>query len=184
MKMPRHAAGRWAVLEHPASSSSGDERAEAFARQLLLRWGVVFRDLIARETLAPPWRDLLVALRRMEARGEIRGGRFVSGFLGEQYGRAEAVDLLRSIRRNPSDAPLKIPAADPLNLVGLLTPGARLPALTGNRVLYRDGLPLAVLSGGETQFLQPLAGKERWDAQNALIRRASAPLTEAADAKA
>jgi ATP-dependent Lhr-like helicase len=134
LKMPRHAAGRWAVLEHPASSSSGDERAEAFARQLLLRWGVVFRDLIARETLAPPWRDLLVALRRMEARGEIRGGRFVSGFLGEQYGRAEAVDLLRSIRRNPSDAPLKIPAADPLNLVGIVLPGARISPLASQIV--------------------------------------------------
>jgi ATP-dependent Lhr-like helicase len=89
----------------------------------------VFRDLITRETLAPPWRDLLVALRRMEARGEIRGGRFVSGFLGEQFGRAEAVDLLRSIRRNPSDAALRIPAADPLNLVGIILPGARISPL-------------------------------------------------------
>ena len=83
--MPRHAAGRWALLELPESSQSADARAEAFARQLLLRWGVVFRDLIARETLAPAWRDVLIALRRMEARSEIRGGRFVSGFLGEQY---------------------------------------------------------------------------------------------------
>jgi ATP-dependent Lhr-like helicase len=128
-KMPRHAAGRWALLEHPASGSSSDERAEAFARQLLLRWGVIFRDLLARETLAPPWRDLLVALRRMEARGEIRGGRFVSGFLGEQFARAEAVDLLRSVRRSAPDMALKIPAADPLNLVGIVVPGARISPL-------------------------------------------------------
>jgi ATP-dependent Lhr-like helicase len=128
-KMPRHAPGRWALLEHPASGSSTDERAEAFARQLLLRWGVIFRDLLARETLAPPWRDLLVALRRMEARGEIRGGRFVSGFLGEQFARAEAVDLLRSVRRSASDMELKIPAADPLNLAGIIVPGARISPL-------------------------------------------------------
>ena len=129
LKMPRHAAGRWALLERPSSSSSSEERAEAFARQLLLRWGVVFRDLLARETLAPPWRDLLVALRRMEARGEIRGGRFVSGFLGEQFARAEAVDLLRAIRRTPFDAALRIPAADPLNLAGIILPGARISPL-------------------------------------------------------
>jgi ATP-dependent Lhr-like helicase len=128
-KMPRHAAGRWALLDLPSSSPPSDERAEAFARQLLLRWGVVFRDLVARETLAPAWRELLVALRRMEARGEIRGGRFVSGFLGEQFGRPEAVDLLRSIRRSPSDAVLKISAADPLNLAGIVLPGARISPL-------------------------------------------------------
>ena len=109
-------------------------RAEAFARQLLLRWGVVFRDLLARETLAPPWRDLLVALRRMEARGEIRGGRFVSGFLGEQFARAEAVDLLRSVRRTPSDMALKIPAADPLNVAGIVVPGARISPLAAQMV--------------------------------------------------
>jgi ATP-dependent Lhr-like helicase len=133
-KMPRHAAGRWALLDHPSPSSPSDERAEAFARQLLLRWGVVFRDLLARETLAPAWRDLLVALRRMEARGEIRGGRFVSGFLGEQFARAEAVDLLRSVRRTPSEAELRIAAADPLNLAGIVLPGARISPLAAQMV--------------------------------------------------
>jgi ATP-dependent Lhr-like helicase len=138
-KMPRHAAGRWAFLDlrSPTPSpnpAAADERAEAFARQLLLRWGVVFRDLVARETLAPAWRDLLVALRRMEARGEIRGGRFVSGFLGEQFARAEAVDLLRSIRRTPSDTLLKIAAADPLNLAGIILPGARISPLAAQAV--------------------------------------------------
>ena len=134
LKMPRHAAGRWAILEHPSTASTNEERAEAFARQLLLRWGVVFRDLLARESLAPAWRDLLIALRRMEARGEIRGGRFVSGFLGEQFARPEAVDLLRSIRRTPSEAVLKIPAADPLNLAGIVLPGSRISPLAAQIV--------------------------------------------------
>jgi ATP-dependent Lhr-like helicase len=133
-KMPRHAAGRWALMQFPAAGASADERAEAFARQLLNRWGVVFRDLVARETLAPAWRDLLMALRRMEARGEIRGGRFVSGFLGEQFGRPEAVDLLRSVRRKPSDTALRIAAADPLNLAGIITPGPRISPLAAQSV--------------------------------------------------
>jgi ATP-dependent Lhr-like helicase len=128
-KMPRHAAGRWALLHFPSASPSPEERAEAFARQLLSRWGVVFRDLLARETIAPAWRDLLMALRRMEARGEIRGGRFVSGFLGEQFGRPEAVDLLRSVRRSPSGTAFRIAAADPLNLAGVITPGPRISPL-------------------------------------------------------
>src|SRR5262249_49613120 len=129
LKMPRHAAGRWALLDLPHDSPSADERADAFARQLLFRWGVVFRDLAARENLAPAWRDLLMALRRMEARGEIRGGRFVSGFVGEQFARPEAVELLRSIRRTPSETMLKIAAADPLNLAGIILHGARVSPL-------------------------------------------------------
>jgi len=134
LKMPRHAAGRWALLEFPTSTPPTAERAEAFARQLLLRWGVVFRDLVARETLVPPWRDLLIVLRRMEARGEIRGGRFVSGFLGEQFGRPEAVDLLRSVRRTPSEGALHISAADPLNLLGIILPGGRISPLAAQTV--------------------------------------------------
>src|SRR6185295_578205 len=117
-----------------SSDPSDGERAEAFARQLLLRWGVVFRDLVTRETLAPAWRDLLIALRRLEARGEIRGGRFVSGFLGEQFGRPEAVDLLRSVRRSPIESALKIAAADPLNLAGIVLPGAKISPLAAQTV--------------------------------------------------
>jgi ATP-dependent Lhr-like helicase len=94
---PRHAPGRWALLRHTAASPDGN--AEAFARQLLLRWGVVFRDAAVREALAPAWRELLVALRRMESRGEIRGGRFVAAFIGEQFALPEALDLLRAVRR-------------------------------------------------------------------------------------
>jgi ATP-dependent Lhr-like helicase len=132
---PRHAAGRWALLNPVTSSDMTEaERVEAFARQLLLRWGVLFRDLLARETLAPAWRDLLMALRRMEARGEIRGGRFVSGFLGEQYARPEAIDLLRALRRDAGSDALRIAAADPLNLVGIITPGQRISPLAGQVV--------------------------------------------------
>ncbi len=100
-----------------------------------MRWGVVFRDLLARETLAPAWRDLLQVLRRMEARGEIRGGRFVAGFVGEQFARPEAIDLLRGLRRSEDHAEsVAVPAADPLNLAGILLPGPRVSALAGGMV--------------------------------------------------
>lgn len=127
---PRHAAGRWALLGGTQTDGPGAEaRVGRFARQLLDRWGVVFRDLIARETLAPAWRDVLKTLRAMEARGEIRGGRFVAGFPGEQFARPDAIDLLRAQRRSApeprSREPLRIAAADPLNLVGIITPGPR-----------------------------------------------------------
>jgi ATP-dependent Lhr-like helicase len=134
-RRPRHAAGRWALLHRETRADKpAPDHIEIFARQLLERWGVVFRDLLARETLAPAWRDLLQSLRRMEARGEIRGGRFVSGFAGEQFAKPEAVDLLRAVRRNADDAPLRIGAADPLNLAGIITPGARVSPLSGEIV--------------------------------------------------
>ncbi len=130
---PRHAAGRWALLRFPAGKPAAST--DAFASQLLLRWGVVFRDLLARETLAPPWRDLLQVLRRMEARGEIRGGRFVAGFIGEQFARPEAIDLLRGLRRSEDHAEsVAVPAADPLNLAGILLPGPRVSALAGGMI--------------------------------------------------
>jgi ATP-dependent helicase Lhr and Lhr-like helicase len=109
---------------------SAEERVERFARQLLLRWGVLLRDLLVRETLSPPWRDLLPVLRRMEARGEIRGGRFVSGFTGEQFARPEALELLRMIRREPDRYPaVLVGNADPLNLSGIILPGPRVSRL-------------------------------------------------------
>jgi ATP-dependent Lhr-like helicase len=100
---------------------------------LLARWGVLFRDLLARETLAPPWRDLLPVLRRKEAQGEIRGGRFVAGFSGEQFALPEALDLLRAVRRSDSDAaePVQVANADPLNLAGIILPGPRINKLHG-----------------------------------------------------
>jgi ATP-dependent Lhr-like helicase len=140
LKRPRHAAGRWALLRtaEVRATTAGDWK-EAFARQLLERWGIVFRDLLARETLAPAWRDLLMIFRRMEARGEIRGGRFVSGFLGEQFARPEAVDLLRALRRKPVEFPLRVAAADPLNLAGIITPGPRISPLAAQAVEINTG---------------------------------------------
>ncbi len=113
------------------------------AEQLLARYGVVFRDLMARESFALPWREILWALRRLEARGTVRGGRFVSGFVGEQYALPEAVEMLRQTRRRErTEEIVRVAAVDPLNLVGILTPGPRVPAQRGSLVVYRDGLPL------------------------------------------
>jgi ATP-dependent Lhr-like helicase len=138
---PRHAAGRWALLDR--STEAVDM--EFFANQLLSRWGVVFRDVLARETLAPAWRDLLQVYRRMEARGELRGGRFVSGFLGEQFARPEALDLLRHLRRTAKTGEaLEIAPADPLNLSGIVLPGPRTGALTQEPLRLLDGVPQAV----------------------------------------
>jgi ATP-dependent Lhr-like helicase len=142
-KRPRFVPGRWALLRSHWGQTPSDlptETLEVVARQLLLRWGVVFRDLVARETITPPWRDLLITFRRMEAQGEIRGGRFVSGFVGEQFARPEAVELLREIRRDQSVGPAPhVSAADPLNLAGIITPGPRISPLSGAVVpLWED----------------------------------------------
>ena len=124
---PRHSAGRWALVAPAGATVDPQERRQRFARQLLLRWGVLFRDLLARESVAPPWRDLAPVLRRMEAQGEIRGGRFVAGFTGEQFALPEALDLLRAVRRAEGAGGPRIAAspADPLNLAGVILPGPR-----------------------------------------------------------
>jgi len=134
--------GRWSLLPVAGEVADRDALAEAVAEQLLARWGVVFRDIVARETLALPWREVLWAFRRMEARGTARGGRFVTGFTGEQYALPEAVEQLRSVRRSPrSGETVHLSATDPLNLVGILTPGPRIPAVRTNTVTYIDGVP-------------------------------------------
>jgi len=179
-------AGRWSLLRRPASDHAvlaAGERdhdvAEHVARTLLRRYGVVFWRLLEREAgWLPPWRELLRVLRRFEARGEVRGGRFVAGVTGEQFALPEAVGLMREMRRAPpTPAWLSLSAADPLNLVGIILPGERVPALTGNRVLYRDGVAVAALSGGEVQWFERLEAGEAHAAENALIRRRpSSPL--------
>jgi ATP-dependent helicase Lhr and Lhr-like helicase len=168
-------AGRWALARRaPVLAATKAEAVEHAARTLLRRYGVVFWRLLEREARwLPPWRDLLRCYRRLEARGEIRGGRFVAGFSGEQFALPEAIGLLRETRRKAGDGEwVSLSAADPLNLVGILTPGGRLPALTGNRLLYRDGLPVAVLAAGEVRFLESLEPAQEWAAHNALLRRA------------
>ncbi len=134
---PRHSAGRWALLPRRGAE---DPDVEAAARRLLDRWGVVFRDLLRRETASPPWRDLLGVYRRMEARGELRGGRFVAAFVGEQFARPEALDLLRSVRRSdPDGEEIRLDSADPLNLVGIVLPGARVSPQSTETIVLKDG---------------------------------------------
>ena len=113
-----------------------------------MRYGVVFRDLVVRENFAVPWRDVMRALRRMEARGVVRGGRFVAGFIGEQYGLPEAVDGLRRVRRQERGGEtVRLSATDPLNLAGIITPGPRVAALPRNALVLRDGVPVSVEEG-------------------------------------
>ncbi|MBF6599494.1 MAG: DEAD/DEAH box helicase [Dehalococcoidia bacterium] len=142
-------SGRWSLVQRfHADASPVDELAERVALQLLARYGVVFRDLVARENFAVPWREIVRALRRMEARGTVRGGRFVSGFIGEQYGLPEAVDSLRRVRRQERMAEVvRINATDPLNLAGITTPGPRVAALPRNALVLRDGVPVSVEEG-------------------------------------
>jgi ATP-dependent Lhr-like helicase len=194
-------AGRWSILNRPGAPTGttavsptlrpgrtaaakensaplpiSDETKELIARILLQRYGVVFKRLLEREGLNLPWRDLLRVYHRLEARGEIRGGRFVAGISGEQFALPEAVGLVRSIRRAPAvEKMISISAADPLNLVGIITPGSRITAHAANRILYRDGAPVAVLEGNETRFLVELSRSAEWQAKAALLRKATPP---------
>jgi ATP-dependent helicase Lhr and Lhr-like helicase len=158
----------------PAAQAHGMTEArmtEAIARTLLKRYGVVFRAMLVRENGLPPWRELVRVYRRLEARGEIRGGRFVAGFGGEQFAASDAVGRLRAVRKMEKvEEMVVLSAADPLNLVGILTPEARVPAIHTNRLLLQDGLPIAALEGGE---LRRLAATELSDDQlrAALARR-------------
>ncbi len=164
------AAGRCSIpLESRWSESPSRDAVETAAWTLLRRYGVVFRKLLERETLLPPWRELLLVFRRLEARGEIRGGRFVDGFSGEQYALTEAVGQLRALRKQPRKGTLvSVSAADPLNLVGIATPGDRLarprrqpPPLPGRPPHRRPRRPRAPLPGGRPGQRHPLAGPER-----------------------
>ena len=186
-------AGRWALIRRPpppsqasgpgsstsATATADMETVEGIVHALLRRYGVVFWRLLQREAAwLPPWREMLRVLRRLEARGDVRGGRFVGGISGEQFALAEAVGALRETRRTQAVGELvSISAADPLNLVGVILPGARIPALAGNRILFRDGLPVAASVGGSVQFLADLDAGEARAVEDALVRRqAGSPL--------
>ena len=137
---PRHSSGRWSLL-YSGAAGEHDAGLEAACWMLLRRYGVVFRELLARESVLPKWREVLIALRRLEDRGEIRGGRFVSGFLGEQFALPVALESLRASRSQaPTGEAISISAADPLNLAGIIVPGERVPAISGRYVTYRDGV--------------------------------------------
>jgi ATP-dependent Lhr-like helicase len=182
-------AGRWAVFRPPAESEGNgraesgaetstawidpDERAvEAQAWALLRRYGVVFRRLLEREANLAPWRELTRIYRRLEARGDIRGGRFVAGFSGEQFALPEAVGTLRSTRRESKRGRLlAVSGADPLNLAGIITPGSRITGLTANRVLYRDGVPVAAKESGKIRLLADVEGAGERELSAALTGR-------------
>ncbi|HKY71818.1 MAG TPA: DEAD/DEAH box helicase [Nitrospira sp.] len=155
-RRPRHAAGRWSLLRAVKKPTLSNQEsvnpfsafAEQVARQLLRRYGVVFRDLLAREVLVESWRDLLIVYRRMELKGEVRGGRFVSGFVGEQFALPEAVEALRTIRKDggSTGTEVKLSACDPLNLSGVILAGPRVPAVPSNFIVLRDGLPVRTVT--------------------------------------
>jgi ATP-dependent Lhr-like helicase len=187
-------AGRWSVIHRDihrgldrangngstANRSNQNpidqEKAEEIAWTLMRRYGVVFKRLLEREGMTLPWRVLLRIYHRLEARGEIRGGRFVAGISGEQFALPEAVGMLRTIRREGAkDSMVSVSAADPLNLAGIIIPGNRITAHTSNRVLYHDGAPIAALEAGETNFLTELSRATEWKAKAALVRKATRP---------
>ena len=169
-------AGRWALLRRaPPSDSKQTDAAtlEHIAMTLLRRYGVVFWRLLEREAdWLPSWRELLRTFHRLEARGEIRGGRFVSGLAGEQFALPEAIPVLREIRRRPLDGSLiRVSGVDPLNLAGTLLPGHKVPALAGNRVLYRDGIAVAAVIAGKPVYWVELDGLEAAQVRDRLVQR-------------
>jgi len=163
--------GRWVSMAAAPAGGADEAAIENFVWALLGRYGVVFRRLLARELSLAPWHAQLRVLRRLEARGEIRGGRFIAGPSGEQFALPEAVDELRAVRRRAGSGELvSVCAVDPANLIGILMPGPRLPALLGNRVLYRDGVPVALQIGKEVRLLGSIDDASEWTIRNALIR--------------
>jgi ATP-dependent helicase Lhr and Lhr-like helicase len=170
-------AGRWSILQRNAAQSSTDPAlTEEVAWALLKRYGVVFKRLLEREGMALPWRVLLRVYHLLEARGDIRGGRFVGGISGEQFALPDAIGMLRAIRRTGAQESLiSVSAADPLNLVGIIIPGSRITAHRSNRILYQDGAPIASFESGETHFLTELSRTMEWKAKSALMRKATRP---------
>jgi ATP-dependent Lhr-like helicase len=178
-------AGRWSHTgERLAVSGEREEpmlaEIEVYARILLKRYGIVFNRLLTRENVSVPWRDLLRVYRRLEARGEIRGGRFVAGVTGEQFALPDAVARLRAARRAPKKGQLlAVSAADPLNLLGIVGPGERIAALTGNRIVFEDGVPLAVLEKGQVRALADYGPDRALGVERALARRPVSPALRA-----
>ena len=170
-------AGRWALIRRKApavetSITVQRETVEQIARTLLKRYGVVFWRLLAREAdWLPPWRDLLMAFRRLETRGDVRGGRFVAGFSGEQFALPEAISVLRNVRSQEKTGRIAtVSGVDPLNLAGILLPGPRVPAIYSNRILFRDGIGVAALVSGEVQVYEKLDPEKAWELKNLLLR--------------
>ena len=186
-------SGRWSLLGEPEArydavpdddrqhNGAADADLERVAMRLLERYGVVFRRLLERETLAPSWGELVAVYRRLEARGLIRGGYFVSGVGGEQFALAEAIARMRAVRRAPARGELRVlSAVDPAAAAGIkvhpLRERQRIAAVRGNRILYRDGVPIAVREAGAVRFLDgadddELTEEDRWQLERLLLVR-------------
>jgi ATP-dependent Lhr-like helicase len=163
-------SGRWSKFPPFVQPIAEDERAERWAWLLLNRYGVMFRDLLARESLAPPWSNLVRVYRRLEMRGEIRGGRFVAGVAGEQFALSEAVERLRQLREGPAEQSWQvISAADPINLVGIITRDPRVPATRANRVLFANGRPVAASESRSIRWLMDIDEAARQRATRLLL---------------
>jgi len=164
-------AGRWSLVRRTLSREPAALETLAFI--LLRRYGVVFRKMLLQESVhLPPWHELLRVYRQLEAQGLIRGGRFIAGVTGEQYALPEAVTSLRAIRKQaPDDKLISLSAADPLNLIGILIPGPRIPAIAANRFLLRNGVLVASYVGGETQLHTSFVPADEWAARNALLHK-------------
>ncbi|HEV8397541.1 MAG TPA: DEAD/DEAH box helicase [Vicinamibacterales bacterium] len=182
-------AGRWNLIDARRGEPSGspdtsrEAAVEVQAWSLLHRYGIVFRRLLIREAAAAPWRELTRVYRRLEARGEIRGGRFVSGMSGEQYALPDAVPVLREVRRTPPNGAFYgVSTADPLNLAGIVTAGARVAARGRNRIAYRDGVPVAVFENQALRMLEPLDAEAAASAARAMSGRARVTMREASRA--
>jgi ATP-dependent Lhr-like helicase len=175
-------AGRWSLVRKTGQAMKEQDALEQVAEILLRRYGVVFRKVLEREAdWLPPWHALLRVFRRLEAQGKVRGGRFVAGMSGEQFALPDAVSAMRAVRKQETRGDfVSLSAADPLNLTGIVTPGTRVAALTNNRVLYRDGVPVAVHAAGQSDFLVDMEPGREWEARQALLRKSLAPGSERA----
>jgi ATP-dependent Lhr-like helicase len=172
IQAPLASGGRWSLIRVPMGHEDESQRIEQLARTLLSRYGVVFRKLLERESGLPSWRELLYCFRRLEARGEIRGGRFVQGFAGEHFALPDAVGLMREVRkRKDCEELITISSADPLNLTGIVTPGKRITAQSGHRILYKGGKPIATNQGGEITIDEGIPEAEHWQIKNLLMRK-------------
>ena len=182
-------AGRWSLLQTFSGATEQQNRRSEVALDgeqierlsiiYLQRWGVVCRDLIEKESLSPPWRALLAVYRRMELKGTVRGGRFISGVGGEQFAFAKTIDSLRKFKRTreaPTPAPYYcLSATDPANLINLLLPNRKLTRLAGNRALYQGGVPIALMESGKLHFLRHMDEEEKLQARQMLTKRVFPP---------
>lgn len=166
-------AGRWSLLTIKQDDTvSHDAEMERLAFIYLKRYGVIFRTMIQKETYAPKWRDLVRVLRRLEARGEIRGGYFISGMSGEQFALPEVISQLRAIRKKQKESiKITLSACDPLNLTGVVTPGKHVSNYPGNRIMYVDGAVVAIKEGDEVKHLQKLTNQQAWITKNEILQK-------------